>query len=214
MSGVSRWPPAMGRTHRVAALGAVIGPTVFIVTWVIAGQRTPGYEPVDDAISQLAAVGASTRLAMTLGFLVLGLGLIVAAAPLREAIPGPTWLSVLVCGGATLAVAALPLGGPVGDQAHGVAATIAYLGLVGIPTLAGLRWRAEGHLRRAWTAWIIAAAGATSLALSTVDPVNGLFQRVGLTVIDGWLIVTAGTIAVRGPVFVLRSAARATRRPR
>ena len=35
-----------------AALGLVVGPVAFVGGWVLGGARTPGYRPVDDAISR------------------------------------------------------------------------------------------------------------------------------------------------------------------
>ena len=61
---------------RLMALGGVAGPLVFVGTWAVAGAAIDGFSPVDNTISDLAATGASTHLAMTAGFVVFGLGLI------------------------------------------------------------------------------------------------------------------------------------------
>ena len=60
---------------RWLALGGVIGPVAFVGSWAILGATTPGYSPVNGAISDLAAVDASSRAPMTAGFVVFGLGL-------------------------------------------------------------------------------------------------------------------------------------------
>ena len=64
------------RRVRLLALGGVVGPVVFVVSWALAGATTSGYSNVDGAISDLAAVGASTQVAMTISFVVFGVGAI------------------------------------------------------------------------------------------------------------------------------------------
>ena len=99
------------RSVALLAIGGVIGPLAFVTTWVVAGRVAPGYSPVRDAISDLAATHASTRVAMTLGFVVFGVGVIAFGLALRGAGAGPAWISVVATAGFTLAVAATPLGG-------------------------------------------------------------------------------------------------------
>ena len=63
------------RRVRLLALGGIVGPLTFVGCWAIAAAVKPGDSAIDDAISDLAAVGATTRLAMTVGFVVFGVGL-------------------------------------------------------------------------------------------------------------------------------------------
>src|SRR5216684_8341678 len=63
ITSVTRW----------LALGGVVGPAVFVADWAILGIVRPQYSPIHDAISRLAELGASTRPAMTAGFIVDGL---------------------------------------------------------------------------------------------------------------------------------------------
>jgi hypothetical protein len=44
--------------RRLGAVCGVLGPTAFVTGWVVTGARTPGYDPLTDAISRLAAEGA------------------------------------------------------------------------------------------------------------------------------------------------------------
>ena len=46
--------------RRLGAVCGVLGPTAFVTGWVVTGARTPGYDPLTDAISRLAAEGAPT----------------------------------------------------------------------------------------------------------------------------------------------------------
>ena len=58
-SRVGRSRAALITRRPWAALGLVAGPAAFITGWVVGGARTPGYSPVNDAISRIAAVGCA-----------------------------------------------------------------------------------------------------------------------------------------------------------
>jgi hypothetical protein len=162
----------------VAAAGAVAGPVAFVAAWATLGAGAAGYDPARDAISHLAALGAPTRPAMTAAMAALGAGMGLYGLALR---PGPAWALPVVNGAATLAIAALPLGGGV-DTAHGVAAAAGYLTLAAVPLAVGRRRP------------LAVAAGVVSgacLLLSVVADRDGLFQRLGLTVAQAWVVVNA-----------------------
>jgi len=97
--------------------------------WTLAEARQPpGYNPIRDTISALAAHGASDRWIMTSALAGLGGCHIVTAAGLR-----PARLSgrVILAGGgaATLMVAAFPQPAHGNSVAHTVAATLAFVAL-------------------------------------------------------------------------------------
>jgi hypothetical protein len=188
----------MTRRLRFLALGGVLGPLAFVGAWVFAGATTPGYSPVDDAISDLAAVGASTRVVMTIGFVAFGCGLIAFGAALRAIHFGPAWIPAVATGAATIGVAATPLGGWSGDGAHAAFAGVGYATLVALPLLAATSFAAIG--RRAWAYASVLTAGISGafLLASTLDTNHGLWQRLGLTVGDTWIVVTASMIVVAG----------------
>jgi hypothetical membrane protein len=172
--------------------GGVIGPITFVGAWAIAGATTSAhYSPVDDAISNLARVGAPTRVAMTVGFVVFGLGLIAFGLALRDALEGPAWLAAVGTGASTIAVAATPLGGWSGDTVHGLFATLGYVTIVALPALAARPIRQSGRSGGATVSLVLAAVSAVSLALSAVGSHHGLWQRVGLTVGDAWIVAIA-----------------------
>lgn len=173
---------------RCLALGGVVGPVAFVGSWAIAGATTPGYSPVDRAISDLAAVGASTRVAMTLGFVVFGLGLVAFGLALRTGLGGRSWVAAVTTGSSTIGVAATPLGGWSGNGLHAAFAGVGYAGIVALPLLAAARIG-----RRSWArvSVLIAAFSAVCLVASTLGPAHGLWQRLGLTVADAWIVVTA-----------------------
>jgi hypothetical membrane protein len=170
----------------------VIGPLAFVSAWAIAGATTTvDYSPVDDAISNLARIGAPTRVGMTLGFVVFGLGLIAFGLALRAALDGPAWLAAIGTGVATIGVAAAPLGGWSGDGVHGALATVGYLTIVALPALAASPIRHSGRPGCAAVSVLVAAVAAVCLVLSTTGWHHGLWQRLGLSAGDLWIAVMA-----------------------
>ena len=181
-----------GTRVRRCALGGVIGPTAFVAAWSIAGRAASQYSAIDDAISHLAEIGAPTRPWMTAGFIVFGAGVSTYAVALRGSLPGWSWITAAGTGLATLGVAAAPLGrSSAGDAVHGVFAGAGYVTLALTPLLAA------GPLRRAGRPMLanlsVAAGSLAGLALlaTTVSGANGFFQRLGLTIGDVWIVVTA-----------------------
>jgi hypothetical membrane protein len=185
-------------------LGGVVGPAAFIAAWGIASAVQPGYSVSNDAISELAAVGADTRAFMTGGFVVFALCIFPYALAVRHALGGRVWLSAAVMGVATLVVAATPLGlSPATDHRHGVIAVIGYIALAATPLLAVRPLLDRDRRRAAAVSIVTAALSATALLLSDTTPLTGLFQRIGLTAGQLWIACSA--------VAMLAGAAQANR---
>jgi hypothetical membrane protein len=182
-------------SERLLALGGVIGPLAFVGAWVVAGAATAHYSPVDDAISDLAAVGASTRLLMTVGFVVFGLGLMAFGVALRATPEGPAWIAAIATGACTIGVAATPLGGWSGDALHGTFASLGYLAIVALPLLASLSLARRRRRGCALASRLTAIGAALCLVATTFGPAHGLWQRLGLTIADVWIAVVALTLA-------------------
>lgn len=179
-------------TENALAWGGVIGPVVFVADWAVLGATRKGYSPVDDAISRLAELGSSARPAMTAGFVVYGIGLIGYGMALRRSLPGPAWLPAVGTGVATLGVAAFPLGTAVTGAIHAAFASLGYLGLAAVPLAVSRQLDARGH--RAWSRLSVLAGGLSGAALVAsvaVSPAHGLTQRIGLTIGDTWVAVSA-----------------------
>lgn len=184
---------------RLGAACGVAAPVAFVSGWLVLGARTDGYDPLRDAISQLAREGAPTRAAMTACFVAFGVLLPVWAWTVARRLRVPALRPVVVTAGlATLAVAALPLtreGGQALDVAHAVAALTGYVAMAATPLVAatGLRGRAR--------AACLAVGVTSALALTgsvLVDGGGGL-QRLGLTVVDAWHLVVAALVLRRSP---------------
>ncbi len=166
----------------------MLGPLAFVGAWAGLGAIAGRYDPTRDAISKLAALGTPTRPAMTAGLLALGAGMALYGLALRpgperpwERGASPGWPLPIVNGATAFAVALLPLGGG-HDGAHGAAAAVGYVSLAAIPVVVGRR-RPMGVV-------IGAGAGACLLASALVDR-SGLLQRLGLTVAQAWVVVSA-----------------------
>ena len=174
-----------------AALGLVVGPAAFIGGWLVGGARTPGYSPIDDAISRIAAIGAPNRELMTTAFVAYGASVIVGSTALRSSPLQRTWALAAVNGAATVAVAALPLEHSTAmDTWHGVAAGVGYVSIAALQLSSVGPLRSTGHERAAALALAGGVVTGAALVATTVSEANGFWQRLGLTVGDVWLVAT------------------------
>ena len=182
--------------RRLGAVCGVLGPTAFVAGWVVNGARTPGYDPLHDAISRLAAEGAATRTGMTACFVVFGVLVPVWARTLARGLDRPALLPVVtVAGLATLAVAALPLteqGGQLQDAGHAAAALTGYVAMAATPLVAA-RALPPGPRR---TSVVIGVVSAVALVASVITGSGGA-QRLGLTVVDAWHAAVAAGVLLR-----------------
>jgi hypothetical membrane protein len=183
---------------RVLALGGIIGPAAFISAWAACAAATAGYSSIDSAISDLARIGASTRVGMTTGFVVFGIGVIAFGLALRDSLQGPAWMAAVATATCTLGVAAFPLGGWAGDGTHAAFAGAGYVSLVALPLLAARPLAHAGRARAAALSISVGVASGVCLAASTLGPAHGLWQRLGLTVGDVWIVTVAARIAANG----------------
>ena len=179
------------RTDRLAGACAVLAPASFVGAWAAFGARRDGYDPVEQAISQLARVGSPERWGMTAGFVAFGVLLPLASRGLPQALRagGPLRASMLVAGLSTAAVAALPLQreeGGTGDLLHAAAAGVGYLAMAASPTLGAIGLARSGRRTAAAASVAVTVVSAGALVASlTVGP-TGLWQRTGLGVVDAW----------------------------
>lgn len=186
----------MAIPRTVAAACGIAAPLAFIGAWLAGGLRADGYDPLADAISQLAREGAPTRALMTTGFVVFGVLLPVWAWRLGRELGSRTVRNAAVVAGvATLGVALLPLtreGGQAQDGWHAVAAGVGYVAMALTPLLAAAPLRRLGHERAAGTSMVVGMVSALALVgtVLVVDRSGGL-QRLGLTIVDLWHVAVA-----------------------
>jgi hypothetical membrane protein len=185
------------RRRLTGASAGVIGPAAFVGGWITAGAIRPGYSAVHEAISQLARLGAPHRALMTVAFVGFGVTVPVFAPTLADELGAGRVLTatVSVAGVATLGIAAVPLsrsGGGIEDIAHATLATLGYIGMALSPLAAAVALRRQGRIAAAAASVLVGAVSAVSLAATPfVSSYTGLFQRLGLGVVDTWLVVMA-----------------------
>jgi len=181
---------------RHATWGGIIGPLAFIAAWSVGGAVTSrDYSPARDTISQLAAVDAPTRWLMTSGMVVFGFALLAYAIPLRRALPGSAWIAAGATGATTLGVAATPIDhSPLVDRLHLLAAGPGYITLALIPLLARRPLLDAGHGRLAVFGVAMATVAIAALPVSLFVVRTGLFQRIGLTAGDAFLIASVPVV--------------------
>jgi hypothetical membrane protein len=173
---------------RLAAACGIAAPASFVGGWLLAGVLTDDYSPVTDHISDLAAVGATTRPLMTAALVSFGVLLPVFGVALGRSLGSNAVRTAVVTSGVTtLGVAALPLGASFGNGPHAVAAGAGYVATALSPLLAApfLTGRARTASR------LTGLASATLLTASTMGHAAGGLQRAGLGVVDVWFAVMA-----------------------
>jgi len=198
-------------SDRAGAACGVVAPTAFVTAWAVGGVlRDDGYDPLHDAISRLAEVGADTAPLMTAGLVAFGVLVPVWARTLGDRLESAALRRVVTTAGlATLAVAALPLtreGGTTQDALHAVAAGTGYVAMAATPLVAAPLLRRRGHRRAAAASVAVGLVSAASLVgtllagavLGDDGPVgSGGLQRLGLTVVDAWHVAAAAAVLRR-----------------
>ena len=188
---------------RPAVFSAYLTPVLFIGGTIVAGLAWPGYDPVRQTISELAAGDAPTRVFTTVIFVLTGLSHLVTIAYARGiGIPGR--IVYLVGALASLAVAAFPLPSVAGRSAvHNTAAIIGFVLLAAWP-LFGMRFRRDFP-------WLVRPLGSilgtvvlTAICLwflavwtSHSVPYVGLVERVAADAESIWPAVVVTALALR-----------------
>ena len=185
--------------RRIREWAGALGPLAFIGAWGVGGMITSrSYSPVHDTISQLAAIGAPTRPVMTTGMITFGVALPLYARALHQALPGRAWVAAAATGFATLGVAATPLDhSELVDGLHLIAAGVGYVTLAVVPILARRSLIEAGHDRLAAFGTTMAGVAAVALPTSLLVSQTGLFQRIGLTAGDAFLLASVPVVRAR-----------------
>lgn len=208
-SGATSWSP---RAIVAAGVSGALAPVVFVTTVLVAGAITPGYSPIEGAISELFAAGAPTSALVTLGML--GFGLL--AMPLVFALlqvpeGGMRWtalaLTVDAVGAGSLVLFPCSNGCPgpsasTGDLLHLLVAGVAYVGHLAAPLLATYELQPEGAY--AWLRRLAFVLGIPALivfgvwATGVTGAYGGLAQRVFTMLVDVWIVALALVVVRTG----------------
>ena len=191
-------PTDAGRLSKVGAACGILAPASFVTAWAVAGALRPGYDPLVDHISQLAREGTADRWLMTTGFSAFGLLAPIFARTASRAVGSPAvrW-SITTAGVTTLFVGATPLARQAGgaqDLLHGIWAGSGYLAMALTPLLATSPLRRDRRLRAAALSATVGAVSAASLIASATLEHKGLYQRLGLGVVDLWFVGIATSV--------------------
>jgi len=199
----SSYDPAVRPVPWWGVASATAAPVLLVGGWSVAQARQgPGYNPIRDTISALAAQGATDRWIMTSALAGLGACHVVTAVGLRPARLGGR--AVLGAGGvATVLVATFPQPVQGSSTAHTVAATAAFVALGAWPIGAARRHSPAPLVAR--LASIVASAALLGLVVWFAAEIHGgergLAERAA-----------AGAQAL-WPLAVVLSCRRARRRP-
>jgi hypothetical protein len=206
------------RWARGALWFGLLAVVAYVGSWLLAGWLRAGYDPRQQAISELFELGAPwvSRGPLVAGLLTSGVAFLVLAPALHRVLPGEGLLGpalVLLAGVGTLGVVAAPCspGCPGAastsfDLWHTVMAGTGYTALVLAPL--AFAWRLRRHAP-VLAGWSVAIGGTAALLFSVYvldlsEAAPGVQQRVFNTLADAWYVLVA--------VWILHSDARQRRR--
>jgi hypothetical membrane protein len=190
-----------------ALVSSASAPVLLVTGWVTAAVlQSPGYDPVRQTISSLAARGAPDRWVMTLALFALGVCHMVTALGLRvAALAGRITLG---CGGAaSIAVALNPVPAQGPSSQHTASTSIGFALLAAWPLLAvrlgpATPWPLRPPASALVSAAMLGCAGWFLLELERQGPA-GLAERILTTAQSVWPLTVAAVCAM--------AAARVTR---
>jgi hypothetical membrane protein len=189
----------MKRVGRAAVIASTMGPIQSILGWVISGSLWPGYDPIRQTISDLAADDSPVRYIQT-GFFFLGATLTLVGAISARSLAMPGRIALLLAGLATYALAIFTTPSQTGhSDAHRISASISFVLMSAWPLLS-MRFDKR-------YSWVIRPVGAilSTLVLTLIslwflsvwlDPsatLVGLAERVIVTAQVLWLSFTIWT---------------------
>ena len=132
---------------------------------------------------------------MTAGFVCFGVAVPAYGVALRDSLAGRAWLAATVSGFATLGAGVFALDtSSVIDRVHYGLAVVASSSLALTPILASQSLSARGHGRAAAASRLVGVLSGACLAAPAFSPAEGLLQRIGLTLAEGWLAASAVAI--------------------
>ena len=97
----------MQRVSRIAVIAAIIGPIQSVLGWTISGALTPGYDPIRQTISELAANDAPTHYLQS-SFFVLGGTLTILAGIFARTLALPGRIALVISGLCTYGLTIFP----------------------------------------------------------------------------------------------------------
>jgi hypothetical membrane protein len=189
-------------------LAGIVGPAAFALAAAVGAPLDDGYSHVYDFVSELAAVGSSARVLMTVGFFVFGICIVVFAWSLRVLRPAAAALAIVVAlsGAGTLVAGTFscdpgcPAKGEMSmhQQLHNASSIVTFSTWIIAPLIAARQLRGTRFARGSLLLGVFELA--TGLVLASfgdrhVDDPVGLFQRVLLLSVGAWFVLA--TLEIR-----------------
>lgn len=182
------------------AIVGLLGPLLFIASWVIAGSLRDDYDITSDSISRLAEHGAPNRWMVLAGTVIVSVAALMLGALIRR-----RWhvraglVMIALAGTSALALAMFPcspgcpgIGGELTDKGHSISAIVHYISFGLTPAVVAIEARrtaGRAYLAISITASVV--AGVFFISQFTGWGPNGVTQRIGLTTLDLWMALTA-----------------------
>lgn len=213
----TRARPSLGVPTRWLLLAGLVGPVLFVVTFVVAGALRPGYDPVRHFVSLLSLGDGGWVQVVNFvigGLLIAGFGLglrrrwpatgLVRRVPQLVVLAG---LALVACGAFTPDPAlGYPAGAPAGIPmdaswhagVHYVGAILVFVGLASAMVISARHAPVAGTRR--WAAYSLVSAvvllggwigGFVLVGPSGIVETAGLLQRVAIVAGWQWLVATA-----------------------
>ncbi len=194
------------RVIRLATLGGIIGPILFVMLVIVGGGVYDGYSHVSQTISELGGDGAEYALLQNFNFIVIGT-LVIGFSWALAGVLGPPYLGPALIGffgmSSSIANGLLPCdAGCEGETTVGLLHNIT--GLAGfIAAIAGMfilarRWRDDpvwqSHVGFTRSAAFVATGGFAWFVITQAldaEPLTGIAQRVFVSALLLWTAVTA-----------------------
>lgn len=197
---------------RLGLVCGLISPLLWAATIILAGELRPGFDHVNQYISELGERGSPTEIFMRFGGFV-GSGILIVgyAAAFYAAITritGRPWLTLLVA--TLIALDGLGRSGAgifpcepgcaapetLNQRLHGLSATIAFLSIAAAALLGTLLFRRDARLRPLSAySFVSGCAGLIFLVLmsasETTHAYTGLYERLASGILTLWMFVTA-----------------------
>jgi hypothetical membrane protein len=176
----------MNRIEKPAVIAALVGPVQSVLGWVIAGSLWPGYDPVFQTISDLAANESPVKWVMS-SFFILGGTLSLIGAVYARALALPGRIALFVSGLCTYGLTIFPTPLVGHSDMHRVFAISSFVLSAGWPILAMRRDKSAPFIIRPLSS-IVGTAAQALLALWFLmvwsDPATtniGVWERIVAT---------------------------------
>jgi hypothetical membrane protein len=189
---------------RYLALGGAVGSLIMTVMTILVGTLRPGYDHLDQFISELGATGTPYSGLMNYGgFVPTGLAFLAFAVSTRSLVPQTrssvlaTVLLVLFSGGGiTAGLASCDVGCPQGSGSlsnvvHDTVSPLAFLSLIVAAAALGVYFRRAPEWRSFWLYSIATSIASVGLMIALVSSLEsraltGLWQRLLLATLFVW----------------------------